>query len=228
LTVTATTVDGQTQTVIRNITVSPELGEDVFFIGRSAGNYAPMRIGFELKTRPPVGQTQVTRIQLDYDGDGTFELDASQLGGPLAHEYARAGVYLALARVTFDDGDAGTPAVVREATFQIHMDLLAYTRETLCQHYYDMKHQLQANQPAAALLLLSPRIRPRFQTFWADLGAQLPAVAGQLGDVVRGQMSDISADFIVALPDSERPGEFLGFPLQFSRGVDGVWRISGM
>jgi hypothetical protein len=228
LNITATTLDGATQTITRNITVSPELGEDVQLRARTAGHFAPLRIGFDLRTQFPAGQTQIVRLQVDYNGDGIFELDSADASVPLAYSYDRAGAYLARAVVSFDDGNSATPLVLRESTFRVQMDTLAYSRQLLCRVYQQMKDRLLANQPASALLTLTPQIRPRFSSLWGELGSTLPDVAAQLGDIVSGQISDISADFVIALPDPAKPGAYLGFPLQFERTLDGVWRIGGM
>ena len=85
-----------------------------------------------------------------------------------------------------------------------------------------------ANQIPLALNTLGPRIKPKFQIMWTSLGANLPNVTSQLGQIATGQISDVSAEFIMAIPDPALPGSFLGYPVLFTRGNDGVWRIYGM
>jgi hypothetical protein len=228
ITVMLKNIDGGSVSATRNITVTPSLGADVQLIAGSTGGYAPQTIPFKLITRLPAAQTTVTRVQVDYQGDGTFEVDSTNPAAPLSYAFDAPGVYLALARVSFDDGDPLTALVVREAKYRIHMQSLAFARQSLCGLYYGMKQRLIAGQIPLALNTLGPRIKPRFQTLWTSLGSNLASVAGRLGQITVGQISDVSAEFIVSIPDPARPGDFLGFPVLFTRGTDGVWRIYGM
>jgi len=228
ITVVVKNIDGAMVTATRNVTVSPNLGSDAVLIAASTGGYAPQNIPFRLITRLPAGQTAVARIQVDYQGDGIFEVDSTNANVALRATYSAAGAYLATARVTFDDTDSQTPLVVRESKFRIQVQTVAYTRQTLCALYYGMKQRLIANQVPLAINTLAPRIRPSFQTLWTILGAQLPTIAGRMGEVTLGQISDVSAEFVVSLPDPINVGDFIGFPVLFTRGADGVWRIYGM
>lgn len=227
ITVRARTADGAEQVVVRNITIDPNLTEEIFFKATVASRFAPMRIPFVLSTSPPIQNPQITRYEIDYNGDGAFEIDAPTIGA-LSYYYGAPEVSLARARVTFDDAMSITPPVTREATFRVHIASLAYTRQTLCTVYYDMKHRLQATQISQAGNLLHPRIRPRFITAWTNVGAALPTIAGKLGDVVRGLISNRSAELTVVTPSSTQPAELLGFPIILIRDNDGVWRISKM
>lgn len=228
LTITAKTMDGLTQTVTRNITVN-KAGQDlVRFSSLSKGGFAPFRGRFDLSTTLPAGQSSAVRFEIDFDGDGAFEIDSPNSPASLSYEYQSAGVYLARARVTFDDAQTPTPVVVIESTFRIHADTIAFSRQTLCSVYYEMKHRLQAGQIASAGNTLSPRIRTRFVTYWNANAATVPVTAGKLGEIMVGQISDISAQFQVAIPIQGSPGQARGYPVLFARSLDGVWRISGM
>ncbi len=225
LSIVATTQDGATQTIVRNVTYDPGLGEDVRFVGKTAGDFSPVRIGFDLTTRFPAGQNQIARTQIDFNGDGTFDVDTVSPPATIESDYAVAGVYLARARVTFDDGSMVTVPVEREATFRIQTHLLAYTREVVCKLYYDMKHRLQANNIMSALNTVAASKRAGFQSIWNSLGANLPTVAGELGDLVQGQLSSASAELVMAMPKPGMPGSFIGYPVLFARDATGVWRV---
>jgi hypothetical protein len=227
-TVSATTVDGVTATVVRNVIISASAKDNVTLTAASRGGFAPFRTEFSLTTSPPVGQTNVTRFEIDLDGNGVFEFDGGSVPALLTSEYPSAGIYLAKARVTFDDGQATTPVAVRQAQFRIHVESVAFTRLTLCSVYYDMKHRLQAGQITSAGALLSTKIRSRFVTAWNLQSTTISTTASRLGEITNGQLSNVSANFQVALPIAGSLGLFRGFPLLFARGADGVWRISGM
>jgi hypothetical protein len=226
--VTAKTMDGVTVTAIRSIVATPSVSADVRLQAVTTGAYSPRILVFKLQTSLPPFQTRVARVQVDYQGDGTFEVDATSIPTTLSWNYDFPGAFIALARVTFDDTDPMTPVVGREARYRVQIQSLAYARQTLCSVYYTMKSRLQGNQPTLALNTLGDRARPKFQTLWTSLGPMLPTVASNLGQIATGQISDVSAELIMALPDTANPGAFLGYPVLFTRGQDGVWRIYAM
>ncbi|AVP98912.1 hypothetical protein C7S18_17765 [Ahniella affigens] len=197
-------------------------------IGFTSGDYAPKRIGFKLTTHVPAGQSAISLIEIDFNGDGNFEITTTDAGAPLAFDFTSPSVSLARARVTFDDGNSGTSPVVSESTFRVQMSALAYARESLCNLYYTMKHRLQAQDISGALNTVLTQDRADWQSAWQGLGVNLSTAANGLGEVVSGRISSSSADFVVATPDTEHPGDYAGFPLQFKRESTGVWRISEM
>jgi hypothetical protein len=219
------TMDGQSVTVVRNVIVPAANSAEVSFRAETTGTYPPQNIRFALSTQFPPQQTSVARVQLDFDGNGTFESDAATAPSLISYRYRIPGAFLARAVVSFDDGDPMTALVVRESTYRVQVQSLPYARETLCTVYYAMKNRLIAGQIPLALNTLRPRIRTDLQTIWNQLGPNLAATASGFGQIVTGQISDSSAELIMAVPDPAVPGEFLGFPVLFSRGQDGVWRI---
>jgi len=228
ITVTATTQDGATQSVSRTVQYNPNVANPVRFVGVTAADFSPLRIPFTLQTTPPPGQPSITRVQIDFDGDGTFDSDSASIPSNIAHSYAAPGIYLTRARVTYDDGDGMTPPAVHESTFRIQMHQLAYTREVLCTVYYAMKHRLQANNVASALNTIASDKRSEYQAIWAAAGNNLPTIATGLGDIALGRIADISAELTMAVPDDANPGDYLGFPVLLARDATGVWRINGM
>ena len=230
ITFVGSTIDGSPQTVTRTVTYDPNQAPEVRFLSVASGDFAPARMGFTLTYSLPASQTTLTRVQIDFNGDGTDEIDASTIPASLIYAFESGGFFTATAKLTFDDSNVATPLVVKTSSSKIAMQTMAYTRQTLCAVYYGMKHRLEPGQSGvtAALRTLTTALRPEFQTIWMDLGANLSATANQLGEVVDGQISDTMAEFQVAVPDPAVPGEFFGFPVAFRRGEDGVWRISEM
>lgn len=226
--VTATTQDGATQSVTRTIQYDPNAQQPVRLVAVTAGDFAPLRIPFRLETMMPPGQTSITRVEIDFDGDGNFDSDTTAVPTNIAHDYAAAGVYLSRARVSFDDGNTGTPLAVHESTFRIQMHQMAYTREVLCRVYYDMKHRLVANDVPGALNTIATDKRAEYQAMWTAAGGSLSTIAAGLGDIVLGQIADISAELTMAVPDDANPGDYPGFPVLLARDATGVWRITGM
>ena len=178
------TQTGGTQTITRNVTYDPALGADVQFRAITAGDYAPITIPFSLKTRNPAGQSAIIRTEFDFDGNGSFEVDAATVPATLEARYETPGVYLAKARITFDDGNALTPRLVRETSYRIQTKSLAYVRLTLCGVFYGLKNKLIANQIADALTAMSPRIRASYEVLFNFQGAALATRSEKLGVIV--------------------------------------------
>jgi hypothetical protein len=222
------TLDGVTTTVSRVVNYDPAMAPAVSIQAAGPGDYAPVRMPFSLSTRFPAGQNQITRVQVDYQDDGSFEVDASQ-PVKLEHAYSVAGFFTVRARVTFDDGDNGTGPIIVDDTTRVLIQSLAFTRETLCRVYYGMKHRLQAGNIPQALNTLAPSLRPRFEQFWGQLQQSnlLSTVAGRLGEIADGQLTRSTAELIVAMPGNTS-GQFNAYRLVFRKDKDGVWRIAIM
>jgi len=220
--------DNTVVTSTRTINYVAGAPPNVSLTARSPGDYAPTRMPFVLATALPVNQTVVTRVQVDFNGDGTFEID-STAAVPLEYAFEEPGAYAPKARVTFDDGNAGTAPVVIEDTTHVLIQSLAFTRQTLCRLYGNMKSRLAAVQIPSALSTVGTALQPRFQTLWTQINqaGQLPQVASKLGLIIDGQLSRNAAEMRVAIPTSD-PAKFKGYSILFRRDVSGVWRIEGM
>jgi Glucodextranase, domain B len=228
LTITTMTMDGAVQTVTRTVIFDANQSPDVEFVARAASGFAPTRIEFGLSFRLPPAQTALSRVEIDYDGNGVFEYDAATVPTNLAFNYNDGGDYAPLARLSFDDGMAVTPLVVRESSPRVLLETLARSRQTLCFVYYELKHRLQtgASGLPSALLTMTPELRAEYQPLFISLGANLASAGNPMGEIVDGQIADVTAEFMVAVPDPAIPGEFFGFPVHFRRSSDGVWRIA--
>lgn len=228
--IVATTMDGATQTISRTVNYVSTLLPDVELNANGYSGFAPARVNFALRFQIPATQTTLTRVEIDYQGDGSFEYDAATVPATIRFDYGLAGDYAALIRLTFDDGNVGTPLEVRTSTARVLLETLARTRQTLCYVYYTMKQRLLPGQSgvATALNTLSQPLREEFQPIWVGLGANLGTTASQLGEVVDGRISVTTSELTVAVPDSAVSGEFFGFPVVLRRSADGVWRITEM
>jgi hypothetical protein len=228
ITIRYATLDQLPTTITRTVTYDPNLAQPVLLTASSPGDYTPVRMQFLLSTKLPPGQNLISRVQIDYNGDGVFEFDGTQPGN-LEYAFELSGNYSAKARVTFDDGDPKTPLEVREDTTQIIMQDLAFTRQTLCGVYYAMKSRLAANQQTQALNTLMPAIRPRFQQTWAALAQAnaLGTAASRLGQVIDGQFARSTVELDIAIPTATA-GVFRGYSVRIRKDPDGVWRIANM
>lgn len=226
--VTVTAASGAVQSVTRSVAYDPGQAPDVELQSAFVGDYSPFSSRYSLSLRSGVANPLVQRIRVDYDTDGTFEIDTDDPARRLAHRYETAGLKLATAEVTLDDGTIGTPSVVVTATRRTLVEDLDVTRETLCKAFEDHRGNLASQQYTAALNAFTADAHPRYQAFIEGLGANGPALAARLGRIVDGTIAQDFAELILARPLSDQPGKFQGYPLQFTRDHDGVWRISAL
>lgn len=223
ITVTLTTLSGTTQTLTRSVNYDPGQQPEVELQAESQGEHAPIKRGFTLKTKPGLGLS-ITRLQVDYDGDGNFELDTPNGATPLRYEYTTPGFFTPGATVTLDDGDPMTPPLVRISTRKMAIVPLPLTRATLCYVFYRMKARLTANDISGGLESLHGEIRQEWQDEFEQM--DLPQVAPRLGFVSDGRLGIRIAELNVRQDDTNLgPGDQ---SVTLERAEDGVWRITSM
>jgi hypothetical protein len=229
LTIRYASTDAPVVTQTRTVSYSNAALPSVVFAARSPGDYAPTAVQFVLATVLPAGQTTVARVEVDYNGDGIFETDGAQ-PTQLAFAYDTPGLYVARARVSFDDGNPATPLVVQEDSARVLIQSLAFTRQTLCGVYYTMKSRLQQNQIALALNTQLPgEQRTDMSALWNALASanNLTPTANKLGEIVTGQLSRNAAELVIAIPTAQ-PTQYSAHEIRFRRDESGVWRIEFM
>ncbi len=228
LTIRYATMDAAPVEITRSITYATSATPEVLFAAGSPGDYTPTVVPFTLATKFPSAQNVITNVQVDYDSNGTFEVNGAQ-PTKLEFAYERAGLYVATAIVTFDDGNTGTPPVIVQDQTRVLAQSLAFTRQTLCGVYYAMKNRLVQNQIALAVNTQSPKQQARMTTLWNALAnaGRLNAVATRLGPIVDGQIARNTAEMLFAIATATA-GEFDGFQVRFRKDINGVWRIDAM
>jgi len=160
----------------------------------------------------------VSEVRADLDGDGQFDY----VGPPmptLDKTLLRPGPFVA--RVELHQAGA-PPAHLSLAGVVPRVGL---TRVTLCQLLERLRDHLKAGDIEAALALLHPELHDVYRPLWQDLGASLPALADALGEVADGSLGFSEAELIVL---REEGGLRVGYPVQFSRDREGLWKISGL
>jgi hypothetical protein len=226
--VRATTSTGATQSIVRTVNYNPDLAPDVQLSSAHAGTYAPFSMRFTVGLRSGLANPEITRIRIDFNGDGTFDVDTTDPSERLSYRYQSPGLYVANAEVTLDDGNPVTPPVVVPAMHRVLGEDLDVTRATLCKAFETHRSNLAAQQYTAALQVFNADVRPDYQGFIEGLGTNGATVASGLGEIVDGAIGQEFAELKLARPIAGQPGRFHGFPLQFSRDSDGVWRISAL
>jgi hypothetical protein len=221
ITVKVTQLTGETQTLTRTVTYDPLQQPEIELTATLQGEHAPIKPSFTLT--PGTGLS-ITRIQLDYDGNGTFDLDTTNASTLLKFEYKTPGFLSPSATVTLDDGNPNTPLIVRTVTRKIAIVPLPLTRKTLCYVFYRMKDRTIANDIPGALKSLNSDYRAEWQNEF-ELMDNLPTVGTRFGFVTDGMLGIKLAELNVRQITDDGPEDK---SLTFERASDGVWRITSM
>ncbi len=217
-------IDGLGPSVTRNVTFDAATSASVRLDPIDVTTAIPgsVRAVIALRSGEPL---TLTRVRLDFDGDGAFDVD-TETAGQVSFDYRLPGLYTITGVATLDDGDPNTPLLELPLTLPALAEHPQQHRFALCSLYGTLRSRLVAQNIASALNVLAEPLRPGFQSLWTALGAQLPSVAAQLGTIVDGTFSSQISEYIIARPIPGQPGQSMAYRVQFEREQNGVWRIS--
>jgi len=221
ITVKATKLTGETETQTRTVTYDPQLAPDAEFQIEIQGEHAPIRPKFTVT--PKTGLT-VTQLQIDYNGDGTIDLNAPTVPSNLRFEYRTAGFFNATATVTLDDGDPNTVPVTKVIERKFAVLPLPLTRAIVCHVFYRMKERLAANDIPDAVKSVNTELRSEVQQDFEALPSTTLG-AERLGTVVDGTLGIKISTLTLAVTFRNNPTHA---SVGLERSTDGVWRITDM
>jgi hypothetical protein len=226
-TVTATTLEGSTQTQTVRIQYAPPSTPPLTeFRLSTASTYAPGFARFEIDIADGY---RLLSSRFDFDGNGSDELLNPNISDGLLARYTLPGFYRARATLQIDDADPLTPPITQVHTQPVLLRHLGVVRYTLCQVFEKMRARLLAGNIPGALQTLHQPLRTPFSNLWTGMGIELPTVAAGLGFVRDGIIMNDSANYRMAKPAPEiEPDAYQLYPVIFDIGPDGVWRIGSM
>jgi hypothetical protein len=216
ITLVVTTQDGETASQAITINSSGAAAPFTVTVDEPDG-IAPHTVTFSISG----GGTPVASVEFDVDGNGT--VDITTPGIPAAGvqaTYSSAGTVRP--RVTFKDA-SGT--VIYTTTKQVHIVDPADKYNLVKGAYTDMVNRLKAGTNSTALNLFFGHARSTYDDIFTKLGADLPAIANQLGTVESINFSKSSAEVVMSRTVS---GTKQIFMIYLMRGEDGIWRIESM
>jgi len=223
ITIKLTALNGETETITRTVTYDPNLQPEVELQAQIQGEHAPIKPTFTIRQNPALGLV-ITNLKVDYNDDGSFEIDTPNGATALKYVYAIPGFYTVNAIITLDDGDTGTPPLVRTSTRKIAIVPLPLTRQTTCYVFYRMKGKLTGNDIPGALKSLNPDYRAEWQSEFEQV-VDLPTVGSNLGAVVDGtlgiRLSELKFEQDTTFGRATKS-------VTMERASDGVWRITSM
>lgn len=215
LTATAAVISGQTAMYSVNVT-SNGAPPALVLVATPDRGIQPLSVTFTYERTSTVG---IQTLEMDWDGDGTFDLSTTNPADPLAHDYQTPGLYLARLRLT------DTANVATEATAAVAVDNVAALDALLRSLWDGMNGALAVGDPASAADFLTTDAQERYGPVWSVLLADLPAIVASYSPVRGVFISGSIAEYAV---NRTLGGENYLFLVYFVRGPDGVWRIDAM
>ncbi len=215
ITVTATDGFGASSSSSVTVQVSQPQEPALVLTARPASGIAPLTVRFNLEVglgRP------IVRYDFDTNGDGTADITSATFEN-VAITYTTPGLFTPTLTAT---DDLGATFVVATAVQVLDT---ASTVAMLTSKWDALKAALGRADVEAALQTVAGGVRDRYRSALEALGADLVALAAQLGDLqVLSVENGLAETVTVRLEDGERRLYFI----YLVPDDDGIWRILGM
>jgi hypothetical protein len=212
--VTLTTLAGHAAT--QTITVTSTGPAPVQVTASPAQGLAPLEVVF---TATSLEDTAITKVEVDADGDGTW--DKTQLAEPWSTSvtYAGSGTAMATVRVTDAQGAVHTetlPIVIVDAA-ALDQDLRAV--------WSGMTAALAAGDKTSALRYLDANAQRKYDRVFDVLLPQMPQIVASFSPLKSVTLSNGLGEYAV---NRIIDGVNRLFFVYFVRNGDGVWRLGSM
>jgi PKD repeat protein len=173
----------------------------------------PLAVTFEVEVDEGVSYAYPT---IDFDGDGTVDATVTQRNATLSHIYSQPGLHLA----SLHSKSQNRP-IVDEVGIRVMVenDLVS----ALLALWEEFRAALRARDADRALALVVMSSRPRASVLIGainDRGIDPDLVYGAIQPL---QIYDGFAEFEMVRTGPD--GLPAGFPIQFARDADGIWRL---
>lgn len=214
LVVQAASADGQSASQTVNVVSSR--ASSIRLAAQPASGIAPAQVGFTLSNNTGYA---LTRIEVDFDGDGNIDFSTGDPSAAIATTYTLPGVYLARVRASVAGGAS------YEATTTVVVETVAAVDARLRAVYTGMLERLRVGDVEGALLGVTAAMRGKYRNIFSTLGAELPNTINQLGTIRDGTINQEFAEYVLVRETPAGPRAYL---IYLIRCEDGVWRIDGM
>lgn len=212
----AATSTGGTATHSINVVVPVTPQDDIQVTVDPQSGIAPHAVRFSVSSTAP---QPPTRVDVDFDGNGTIDFTTADPAVPITHSYVVAGVYLANVIVVDHLGAS------RSRSTAIVVSSFEAVDGMLRGIYNGMMDNLRTRNIDGALTAISGGMREKYRTIFEALGSSLPTVVDQLGTLQTGTIGGAMAEYVVV---RQQNGTSRAFLIYLLKGEDGVWRIDGM
>lgn len=213
LTILATTLDGFTVTKTLSVT---RAGSSPYRIETfpSAG-IAPLEVQFSIEN---LGTDPITRIDVDFEGDGSVDFTTTDAAGEIRHTYRNPGVFEAAVTLTNNVGSRVEKAVV-VGQDPSQMDQLFNAL------WKGMNDALVAKDKPKALEHLNSAARTKYAPVFEELMPYFSGIISSYSPLQRVNVSEEIGEYAVNRLIDGKNSLFL---IYFLKDVDGIWRIDSM
>lgn len=215
----ATSPDGATVTDIVTVINTTPAGappDAIQVVASPQSGIAPLTVKFTVSNS---SEDPIQKIEVDFDGDGTFDATSTSADTPIEHVYAAPGSFQAKIQVTEGTGTLHT------ATHLIVVSRFDDVEQMLRSVYTGMLDHLRAGDIDRALAAITGTSQEKYKAIFTALKPNLATVVDKLGTIER---TTISQDFAELMVVREKNGERRAYFIYFLRSEDGVWRIESM
>lgn len=215
LTATATTRSGETATASVTVT-SNGTPPALKLVATPSGGIATLAVTFGYERTSNVA---IQSLQMDFDGDGTFDFSTTNPTVPLTHDYSVPGLFVARLRIM------DTSNVMTEATLGVAVDDVVALDALLKGLWDGMNGALASGNLSGAQNFVTALAAERYSPVWSALLPNLPGIIGSYSPLRGVSITGRTAEYAV---NRTLGGENYLFLVYFLRGSDGVWRIDAM
>ena len=214
LAATLTTAEGGVST--RSVAVTGIASSGATITVSPTQGLAPLTV--QIEVGPPPGDS-IAKVEVDADGDGTFDGVITSAPWSTSVEYLSWGTVSLVVRVTDTAGNVVTERVPVVALDRAVVD--ARVRGV----WNGMTAALRAGDSAKALGYLDYAARQRYGPVFATLQASLPAIVDSFSPLQGLSLTDDFGEYAI---NRAIDGQNRIFLLYFGRNGDGVWRLGSM
>jgi hypothetical protein len=206
----ATLAQGITSSNSVSVSVSTTPDPEVLLYVSPRGGQAPLIVQYTI-----ISDVVATQVELDVDGDGTFDFTGPSLEG-LQFILTEPGVYVSTVRLTDFQGNHFTANAVIQVYDPAALDAV------LLILWNDMKDALRNGDITGAGNQIVSESRDKYVEAFQIIAAQLPNIDQILTNISFVRMEGNSAIYEMVRMVQ---GLQTSFEVQFVRDSDGIWRV---
>lgn len=200
-------------TAIRHVAFAPEEHAVLMTVSPAA---AVSPASTHVTLRPHLDD-EITRVQLDYESDGTFDDDVTGFVDSFDHEFATPGIRTISARITFSDG------TIRNASTTFTAGSFATVNAILQSTWRGFGDALAKRDIEGALEFVADSRREKYRPALTLIRPTLPQYAADTRRILPVEISgDNTAHYLLTRVQN---GETHGYHVYFARTSNGFWKI---
>lgn len=214
LTVTATSPEGFTAT--QTLTVTSTGPGPIQVKADPTSGIGPLTVSFTVQNNT---QNAITKIEADFDGNGTTDFTTTNPAAVIQYTYTTPGVYQASFKVRDAQNNLYTVTQIVVVQDAAQMDQMFRTI------WGGMTGALAAGDKVSAMRYLSDNAQAKFGPIFDALRSNMPSIVSTFSAFRRVSASSAIGQYAVVRPDGTYYSVYL---IYFVTDKDGVWRLDEM